>query len=462
MHIVNGYTGMTVRWMMAIFLLLTLGFFGIGALEIRAGILPVIEAAGLSSDPAVIVSLAVGDDLVGVVLRAPDGALLASNGVGQPAAFSESSLPVGFSGLEGKPCVFWTATITRPDGSVMLLRTYSYIGRLLGELVLMCGTMLLIMSAALLSIYLRGAFMTRRALGVIDELTAMAAGISSRNLNLRINTGNASEELVNLAITFNRMMDRIQSAYEKQNRFVSDASHELRTPISVIQGYARMLERWGKEDPAILEESIAAIRKESISMQDLVEKLLFIARNDRDTLVLIRKTFELGELVEEMVRDTQMLETGHEIDARIEPGIFVFADENRVKQALRVIVDNALKYTGVPGAISIKLAREGRSAVVSVRDSGIGIPEKDLSNIFDRFFRVDTARERNKGGHGLGLSIARIIVLRHGGKIRVASKPGEGTTFFIYFPTADAPLAPESASEREASQGSSETMPTSR
>ena len=136
--------------------------------------------------------------------------------------------------------------------------------------------------------------------------------------------------------------------------------------------------------------------------------------------------------MEEMVKDTLMLETKHNIESHIQPGIFVNGDRDRIKQALRIFVDNAIKYSEPGGNITLRLDKDGEFAVAAVIDNGKGISEKDLPNIFDRFYQVDSARERDKGGHGLGLSIARIIVLRHGGRIKVASKVGEGTRFRVY------------------------------
>lgn len=320
------------------------------------------------------------------------------------------------------------------DGTQLSLRYAADVTIPVFELVVMFGGSFLLITLALMFIGLQGRFMTRRTFRMIDELTAKISAISSQNLNLRLNVSDSTDELVELAVTFNRMMERLERAYGKQSQFVSDASHELRTPISVIQGYARMLERWGKSDPAILDEAIAAISKESRNMQDLVEKLLFIARNDRDSLVLVMEPFSLSEMVEELGRETGMLETGHAVVCDVQPGICIKGDRNRVKQAMRVFVDNALKYTDKSGTIFLRLAARNGMAEATVQDTGIGIPEKDLPNVFDRFYRVDAARERNTGGHGLGLSIARIIVLRHGGKITVGSKPGAGTRFTIKLP----------------------------
>ncbi|NMA66604.1 MAG: sensor histidine kinase, partial [Clostridiaceae bacterium] len=231
------------------------------------------------------------------------------------------------------------------EGEIFNLNIYYNITLLLIEILVIGAVLILIFVISILIIYIRGSYLTRKAFGVLDELIIKASNISSQNLNLRLNVTESIDELVEFALTFNRMMDRIESAYEKQNQFVSDASHELRTPIAVIQGYARMLERWGKDDKEILQESITAINKEAKAMQDLVEQLLFIARNDKDTLVLVKEKFDMTELMSELVRDTQMLVSKQEIISYIEPGVIVLGDRDRIKQALRIFVDNAIKYS---------------------------------------------------------------------------------------------------------------------
>jgi len=311
---------------------------------------------------------------------------------------------------------------------------YFDITLILVEIAIIGALAVLLFLISVLTIYIQGNYLTRKTFRLLDEFIEKANNISSQNLNLRLNVSNSNDELVELSMTFNKMMDRIESAYEKQKQFVSDASHELRTPIAVIQGYARMLERWGKDDKEILYESIEAINKEAKNMQDLVDKLLFIARNDKDTMVLIKDKFNMSELMEEMVKDTIMLDTKRNIESHVEPDIYVNGDRDRIKQALRIFVDNAIKYTDEGGNITLRLEKDGEYAVASVIDNGKGISEKDLPNIFDRFYRVESSRERDKGGHGLGLAIAKIIVLRHGGRIKVSSKLGAGTRFRVYFP----------------------------
>ena len=340
----------------------------------------------------------------------------------------------GFHRHQGKIYFNYPQSYSTASGESFKLLIYYDITLFLIGAAAIGAVSILILLVSVIAVYIRGSYLTRKAFGVVDELIVKAGNISSQNLNLRLNVSDSTDELVEIAVTFNNMMDRIEKSYKKQKQFVSDASHELRTPISVIQGYARMLERWGKDDREILQESITAIIKESKNMQDLVNKLLFIARNDKDTLVLQKNKFSMSELVNELVRDTLMLETKHQIVSHVSPDIVINGDRDQIKQALRIFVDNAIKYTEPGGTITINLEADGQYAVATVRDTGMGILEKDLPSIFDRFYRVDTAREREKGGHGLGLSIARIIVLRHGGRIKVASKVGEGTRFGIHLP----------------------------
>ncbi len=339
-------------------------------------------------------------------------------------------LPIWFFRRDNAIFIMLKTWISRTD-AIYTINIFRDITPILLELAVLLGFTVFLGLLTLLTIYFRGRSITKNVLYPIQEVTKMTKEIKAQNLNLRLNVTNAKDELKELIITFNSMMDRIEDAYNKQNQFVSDASHELRTPISVVQGYARMLERWGKEDPDVLHESIEAIRNEAENMKELVDKLLFIARNDKDTLILNKEKFSLSEMMEELVKETRMVNEQHTIEASIEQGLNTYADRNRIKQAMRIFIDNAQKYTEPGKTIEVNLKREENRAVLSVTDSGCGITKEDLNNVFDRFFRADESRDRNKGGHGLGLSIAKIIVLRHGGKINVKSKVGEGSVFSI-------------------------------
>jgi len=274
----------------------------------------------------------------------------------------------------------------------------------------------------------------KRVFRPIKEMTETVRNISEKNMNLRLNVSGSEDELKDLAVTFNEMMNRIEDDYTRQKQFVSDASHELRTPIAVIQGYVDMLDRWGKNDKEVLQESIDAIKNESESMKDLVDKLLFLARNDKGTLVLQKEEFSLTEMLIETTKETQIIDKDHVINFDIEEEVPLYGDRKRIKQAVRIFIDNAIKYTPQGGKITISLKTDHDYAKVSIIDTGIGMSKEELSHIFDRFYRSDNSRTREKGGHGLGLAIAKIIVLGHRGKIKVRSKKGSGSEFILFLP----------------------------
>ena len=258
--------------------------------------------------------------------------------------------------------------------------------------------------------------------------------INVSHLSSRVSLPQGSQELDGLTRAINAMLERIDQGYQAQARFVSDASHELRTPISVIQGYANLLNRWGKDNPAARQEAIDAIVQESDSMARLVEQLLFLVRGDNDTQVVHLEQVDLTLVADEVARETQLLDTGREIAAQLEPMVLVWADPRLVKQAYRILVDNAVKYTPEGGHIRLSLCQEGGTARLAVTDDGPGIPREELGKLFRRFYRADQSRNRQTGGTGLGLSIAHWIAQRHGGWIEVTSRPGVGSRFTLVLP----------------------------
>ena len=277
--------------------------------------------------------------------------------------------------------------------------------------------------------------LNKRVLAPIRDITSMAETLSESNLSNRINIAGTKNELKDLAAVINRMLDRIERSYNSQKQFVSDASHELRTPIAVIRGYTDMLKRWGKDDPEVLEEGIMAISQETDGMKDLVESLLFLARHDKKTLMMEVSEFNTSELVQEVLKEEAMVHSGHHFHLEESDDLKLKADRNMIKQVLRILCDNAVKYSETDTNIFLSCRKkDDGTCSLSVRDEGQGIPPEDLPKIFDRFYRSDKARKSETGGHGLGLSIARIIVVAHNGKMRVRSKPGAGTTFSVVLP----------------------------
>lgn len=274
----------------------------------------------------------------------------------------------------------------------------------------------------------------KRMLRPIDNMISTAKAVSARDLDTRLNVVDSHDELKELAETFNDMLDRIQASYEQQNRFVSDASHELRTPIAVIEGYSNLLLRWGKEDKAVLDESVSAIKNEADNMKDLVERLLFLARADKNTQQIERSLFSLGDLISEVLKETKVIDNDHTITGDITGTINVNADRGLIKQALRIFMDNSLKHTPRGGTIKLDVLQKSNKAVLTIEDSGIGISSDDLPYIFNRFYKCDKSRTRESGGTGLGLSIAKWIIEKHEGTIAVESALNKGTKVTINLP----------------------------
>jgi len=246
----------------------------------------------------------------------------------------------------------------------------------------------------------------------------------------RLHTGDP--DLQGLETAVNDLLDRMQAAYSQQSRFVSDASHELRTPIAVLKGYADLLERWGKHDPQVRDEAITAIQAEAERMSRLVEQLLFLARGDSGRTQLQKKPLDLAELVKEVWEESQMIDPGHNWVMDAPQPVDYTGDRDMLKQALRILSDNAAKYTPAGGQITLRayVNGENRRCLV-VRDAGMGIKSEDASHVFDRFYRSDPARSRQSGGAGLGLAIADWIVTQHGGHVEVYSWEGVGSRFTI-------------------------------
>ena len=274
----------------------------------------------------------------------------------------------------------------------------------------------------------------KRIFKPISNLTEMARNLTVNNLHSeRLPVRGTEKELRELTQVVNDMLDRLERSYESQKQFVSNASHELRTPIAVIQGYSRMLSRWGSSDPEILTEAVEAIGDESKAMQELVEKLLFLSRHDRKTLKVQKEWFSMGEVVEDMVKETRMVTQNREIKARLIQNVSVYGDDQLLKQAIRVLIDNAIKYSEEGDTITIGCENKNGNCVLTVEDTGRGMKKEDVDHMFERFYRSDDIRGKIDG-HGLGLSIARLIILAHAGTIKIRTQYTVGTSFTITLP----------------------------
>lgn len=241
-------------------------------------------------------------------------------------------------------------------------------------------------------------------------------------------------ELRGIERAVNELLDRMRESYRGQIQFVSDASHELRTPIAVIQGYVNMLDRWGKEDEAILDESIEAIKNEAAHMQKLVEQLLFLARGDSNRQKLDKKRVLLNDILREVYEESVMIDEKHQYAFEDVQNAEMLADADMIKQSARILIDNAAKYTPQGEEIRIRVGLwENTSPYYSIQDNGIGMSQEDLEHAFDRFYRADAVRNSKTGGTGLGLAIAKWIVEQHDGYYDVVSREEIGTRFNVIF-----------------------------
>lgn len=330
-----------------------------------------------------------------------------------------------------------------------------YAGNMLVETVVLTVVLLSLELLMILSGFINGGKKVRRKLRPLNKLAETAQLISTSDFeidkfhdlesalekidaesgNSVVSTGNT--ELQGIENAINNLIDRMRKSYVQQARFVSDASHELRTPISVIQGYANMLIRWGKEDEKILDESINAIKAESEAMSRLVEQLLFLARGDNGKNQLVIERISLTDMISEIYDEYMMVDTTHvfRIDNKKDSTVYAFGDYAMLKQTARILVDNAVKYTPHGNEIVVSAdTDENGIPCFEVQDYGSGIPSEDLPKVFERFYRSDDARNRKTGGTGLGLSIAKWIVDKHKGYFKVMSCVGVGTKFTVCLP----------------------------
>ncbi|MBN2222884.1 MAG: HAMP domain-containing protein [Vallitaleaceae bacterium] len=321
------------------------------------------------------------------------------------------------------------------SAQIFYVRSFYPISNYRHSMFILAILILIFMTFGFIFMAMLGGIRVKQVLNPIFYMTKAAGEISMNNINKRLDVESTKYELKDLAITLNEMLDRLDRDYGKQKRFVSDVSHELRTPISVINGYASMLERWGKEDEEILEESIGAISAEAKNMQVLVENLLTLVRFDNQTLKYEYQQFDIGKLCCDVVKEFNMVNMKmQDISCEAEENIRVHLDQGKIKQILRIFVDNAVKYTPNGGTIFIRCKRHEDRVQILIKDSGIGISMEDLPHLFERFYRSDESRTRQTGGHGLGLAIAKVLVLGQQGRIKVKSRLGNGSEFLVSLP----------------------------
>jgi signal transduction histidine kinase len=298
------------------------------------------------------------------------------------------------------------------------------------------NTLLSIMiSVAVIGVLLAGMgswILLGRALSPLETITDSLDQINrADDLSRRVPyRGRTENEIGNLVESVNQTLERLESLFTSQQRFLADVSHELRTPLTVIKGNVDLMRRMKEAD----EESLTSIDQEAGRLTRLVGGLLMLAQAESGKLTLTFKPVELDLLLTEVFTETRVL-AGNKVHVHLNDidQVLVNGDRDRLKQVLLNLVANAVQYTPAGGDVFLSLAKVGEQARIIVRDTGPGIPAEDLPHIFDRFYRAEKSRTRSKtSGFGLGLSIAHWIVEHHGGQIKVESKEGKGTTFAIW------------------------------
>jgi heavy metal sensor kinase len=300
---------------------------------------------------------------------------------------------------------------------------------------LMFAPLLLLVAAGV------GYWLSRRALSPVDALVSTARDIGGANLNSRLKKLKTGDELQRLSDTLNQMLDRIETAFLRVTQFTADASHELRTPVSLIRTEAELALRRSRAE-AEYKESFRHILLEAERTTSLIEQLLALARADSGREELHIQQVDLRSMMGGVVDGWRQVSTMQNLQFTTNIGdqsTFVMGDETLLRRLVDILLDNAFKYTPSPGSVHLSLEQKAENAVIVVQDSGVGIAKEDQNKIFERFYRVDKARSREQGGTGLGLAIARWIVIQHRGTITVESRPGEGTTFRVQLPLTAVP-----------------------
>lgn len=305
--------------------------------------------------------------------------------------------------------------------------------------IVLTGMILLVLGTALIS-YFISSLVVDRILNPIRTMISQVHEVGEQRFSTRLIIDSEEDELVEYAAAFNDMVFKVNEYIKKQKQFVSDASHELSTPLTIINGNADMLLRWGKDNPEQLTDSLGIIKNEALRMNELVENLLFFARSDENRQDYVFVPLDIGNLIAEYLEEARALYPGHEFQYTNIPLPVRSIDIEAMRRVFRILIENAVKYGGVSEANAARLnppiilsAQEtdnGRIRI-SVADRGGGVPPESLPYLFDRFFRVDDSRTKKSGGSGLGLSIAKEIIERHNGRIWAENHDGAVFIFEI-------------------------------
>ena len=292
--------------------------------------------------------------------------------------------------------------------------------------------LLLSIPVAILLSLVGGAVLARQAIEPLDRMTSTAQQISAEHLNERIQLERADTELKRLADSFNEMLGRLDQSFKQIRQFTADASHELRTPVTILMGETDLALN-GLLDHEECRAALGSRREELQRMSRIIDDLLTLSQFDHGQQTLQCKPLDFSDLIIEVCEQQriQAKSKGVELELAKTVPAMIEGDDSRLRQMVRNLLDNAIKYTPGGGKVSVELAQANGNFELRVSDNGIGIPHEDLPHIFDRFYRADKARTRAEGGTGLGLSIVKQVAEGHGGSVTVSSEVGTGTVMTV-------------------------------
>src|SRR6266571_2363414 len=379
------------------------------------------------------------------VTREADGNILYSSAAPESGAFDPKQIrPKRFETSQslreehlpgGKELLVFSLPFADRTGSQYLIETgapYDQVERVLRGLLLSFGIAFpLIVGVAIGGGYL----LMRNALRPMDEIATTAERITSRNLNERLPVVPTGDEVERLSVSLNRMMERLEDAFHHINRFSADASHEIRTPLAIIRGELENAFQLPGLTPE-LGDPIGSELEEAERLSRIVEQLLEMSRLEAGETLVDRTRFDFTEMTRSTVDQMRLLAEEKSVQLRFEgiKAIDFEGDPLRLKQVVVNLVDNAIKYTPAGGSVCVSTLPMDGKVVLEVDDTGIGVPQEALSQIFDRFFRVDKARSRQLGSTGLGLAIVKSICAAYNGTITVKSAEGKGAVFRVEIP----------------------------
>jgi heavy metal sensor kinase len=377
-----------------------------------------------------------------------DGSVLYQSGVPSDKGFDPASVPplshrVAQSSSEdralpdGRRMVIEAIPLSTSDGRKFVVETgalYQPIEHTLHGLVISLALGLPFIVACSVA---GGYLLVNRALRPVNQIADRAERITSRNLNERLPLMKTGDELERLSAALNRMIARLDEAFQHINRFSADVSHELRTPLTILRGELEFIAEQQRLSPDVL-DTVGSALEEIDRLTKIVENLLSISRVDAGEIRMNQQRINLAELARSTAEQMQLLADEKSMALRysLQPGVEVQGDPSRLKQILVNLLDNAIRYTADEGWVEIAVYSEGGKGILKVTDNGVGISAESLPHLFERFYRADKARSRYSGGAGLGLSIVKSICVAHGGNVSVTSQEGEGSCFCVELPLA--------------------------